>query len=34
MNRQGPEWERKQTAKTYKKYETGIPGSDDEDECK
>ena len=32
MNRQGPEWERRETARIFNKYKTGIPDSEDEEE--
>ena len=32
MNRQGPEWERRETARIFNKYKTGILDSEDEEE--
>lgn len=34
MNRQGPEWERRETARIFNKYKTGIVDSEDEEERK
>jgi len=34
MNRQGPEWERRETARIFNKYKTGVPDPEDEEECK
>ncbi|CBY41010.1 unnamed protein product [Oikopleura dioica] len=32
MNRQGPEWERRETARIFNKYKTGVPDPEDEEE--